>query len=151
MNDTGWKWFSGTNDESFAHGLFDTREEVIQAAQDDACGEFQDADDTWKVGVHLVEARQDPLRLGEWIDVERMLERAEEDLGESDRVCYEFDDDPPYFESTREQQADLKTRIKRACDEWQAAHNLVFTVRTFSASRNNDFVIVPHPNDKAST
>lgn len=151
MTDAGWKWFSGTNEEYFAHGPFDTREEAIQAAQEDACGEFQDDDGTWKVGVHLVEARQDPLRLADWIDVQRMMECAEEDLGESDRVCYEFDDDPPYFESTREQQADLERRIKLACDEWQAAHGLTFTVRTFSASRNHDHVVVPHPNNEAAT
>lgn len=131
---------------SGTHGPCATRDEAIEDARLDACGEFQDEDGTWKVGVHVVEARQDPLRLADWIDVERMLECAEDQLAESDRVSYEHDDGP-WFEATKEQEADIVKRIERACDEWQAAHGLVFTCRTFSASRNHESVVVPHPND----
>lgn len=143
----GWAWWSGHDEEWMNCGPCDTREEAIEEARQDACGEFQDeADGKWKVSVYVVEARQDPLRLADWIETDRLLERAEESLYDSDRVSGEHDDGP-WFECTKEQEADLAARIKRACDEWQEAHGLVFTSQTFSASRNHDHVVVPHPND----
>jgi hypothetical protein len=145
-----WKWYSGNNEEYFSLGPFDTRQEAIDAAQDDAGGEFQDDDgSTWKVGVHIVEARKESLRLSQWIDVERMVENADEDVGESDRSS-EYDV-PPYFKFTKEQYADLVRRLKAACDEWQSAYGLTFNTHTFSAMRNADYVVVPHPyNEEAS-
>lgn len=145
-SDTGWAWWSGTDEEWMSFGPCATREDAIEEARQDACGEFEDVDGTWRVAVHVVEARQDPLRLANWIDVERMLEHAEDSLGESDRVGSEYDEGP-WFEATKEQERDLVDRIMRACDEWQASHGLVFKCSTFSASRNHDHVVVPHPDD----
>lgn len=143
MSSTGWKWWAGTNEEIMTYGPRDTREDAIREAQEDRMGEFQDEDGTWKIGCHVVEARQDPLRLADWIDVDRLLERAEESLADSDRVGAEGDEGP-WFECTPEHERDLAERIARACDEWQAAHGLVFTCQTFSASRNAEYVVVPH-------
>lgn len=143
----GWKWFAGTNDEYFSIGPHETRDEAIETARQDACGEFQDEDGVWKVGVHVVEARQDPLRLSIFIDVDHMLERAEEDVSESEFVNYDYGDDGPFFSATQDQEADLAARIKRVCDEWQDAHGLAYVPRAFSASRNHDYVVVRHPND----
>lgn len=149
--DNGWKWFAGGNDEYFSIGPCDTRDEAIAEATQDCSGEFQDeADGKWKVGIHLVEARQDPLRLSRFVDVERMLERAEEDVSESDMVNYDFGDDGPFFKATPVQENDLEARIKKACDEWQDAHSIAYKPHTFSASRNHDYVVVPHPNDRAA-
>jgi hypothetical protein len=149
MENGEWKWWSGHDEENFALGPFDTRQEAIDAAQHDACGEFQDVDDVWKVGVHLVEARKDPLRLADFIDVEGMLERAEESVSDSDRAS-EYDD-PPYFEITPAQESALTERIKTICDEWQAQFGIRPETYTFSAMRNSEYVVVPHPNDKASS
>ncbi|EKS29279.1 hypothetical protein [Afipia felis] len=147
MGDTGWKWWAGTNDEVMTYGPHDTREDAIREAQEDRIGEFQEDDGTWKIGCHVVEARQDPLRLADWIDTDRLLERAEESLADSDRVGCDGDEGP-WFACTPEQDRDLAERIKRACDEWQAQHGLVFTCRTFSASRNAEYVVVPHLGDE---
>ncbi|SKA19964.1 hypothetical protein [Consotaella salsifontis] len=145
MANDGWNWWAGYDEETMLWGPFDTKEEAVNAGREDAGGEFQDADGVWKVGVHVVEARNDPLRLADWIDVECLIERAEEDLSESDRTGYEGDEGP-YFECSHEQEVDLASRIKAACDEWQAAHGLVFTCRTSSAMRNDEYVVVSHPN-----
>lgn len=143
MSNTGWKWWTGTNDEIMTYGPHDTREDAIREAQEDRIGEFQDKDGTWKIGCHVVEACQDPLRLADWIDADRLLELAEDRLSDSDRVAAD-EDRGPFFECTPEQEKDLAERIARGCDEWQAEHGLVFTCRTFSAMRNAEYVVVPH-------
>jgi len=75
-----------------------------------------------------------------------MLETAEDNIADSDRVNYEYGDEGPFFGCTPEQERDLEERIKRACDEWQEEHGLVFKSNTFSASRNREYVVVAHPN-----
>lgn len=143
-----WGWWAGYNEEYCTVGPCDSREEVIAAAQEEAMNEFQDADGVWKLSFFICEAEQRPLRLADWIEADRLLERAEEVLSDSDRVGCEGDDGP-WFEATVEQEADFRKRIAAACDEWQAAHGLVFTCMTFSNSRNHEHVVCPHPLDKA--
>lgn len=140
--DNGWRWWGGYEEEWCVYGPFLTRDEVIAAAQKDRLGEFQAEDGTWMTGIYICEARQDPLRLADWIDAEELLERADDNLVDSDRTGAECDDGP-WFEATPEQQRDLVERVKRACDEWQAAHSLVFTSKTFSASRKHEHLVVP--------
>lgn len=146
MNDDGWKWWAGTNDEIMTYGPHDTRDDAIREAQEDRMGEFQDECGTWKIGCHVVEARQDSLRLADWIDADRLLERAEESLADSDRISCDGDDGP-WFACTPEQEKDLSDRIARACDDWQAGHGLKFSCMTFSAMRNAEYVVVPYPED----
>lgn len=144
-----WKWWAGTNEEWMQIGPCDTREQAIAEAQYDASGEFTDDEDgRWKVGFHVVEARQDPLRLADWIGLPNLLERADESLVDSDRVSCEYDDGP-WFEATPAQEADLIERIRQACDDWQTAHGLTFKTQTFSDSRNAEYVVVPHPDGDA--
>lgn len=140
-----WQWWGGAHEEVCTYGPCDTKEEIIAEAVADGIGEFQAEDGSWKLGVHVCEARKDPLRLCDWIgDADELLERAEESLGDSDRASEH--DDPPYFDCTKDQQADLENRIKAACNDWQTAHGLVFTTWTFSASRNHEYVVVDHPS-----
>jgi hypothetical protein len=141
-----WKWWGGTNQEVCTWGPCDTREQAIAEGIEDGCGEFQDETGKWKIGFHIVEARNDPLRLSDWIDTEAALERAGESVGDSDRASE--NDDGDYFGATREQQADLEKRIKAACDDWQTANGLVFETWTFSSSRNNEYVVVDAPDDR---
>ncbi|WP_353429219.1 hypothetical protein [Paracoccus denitrificans] len=142
--DVPWQWYSGRNDENFSFGPCDTREEAIRLAVEDGMCEERSADDpeVWENHIHLVEAQSAPLRLADWIGTDTLLERADEAVADSDRICHEHGDGP-WFEATPEQEADLAARLCRACDEWQAAHGLTFTCRTFSATRNAEFVIVP--------
>jgi hypothetical protein len=143
-----WGWWAGYNEEYCTIGPCGSREEVIAAATAEAMGEFQTADGDWKLGFWICEAEQRPLRLADWIEVDRLLERAEEVLSDSDRVGCEGDDGP-WFEVTVAQEADLHKRIAATCDEWQAAHGLVFTCKAFSASRHHTHVVCAHPLDKA--
>lgn len=139
-----YKWYGGYNDEECQYGPYSAKEEVISEAVDDRMGEFQDEDGKWKIGVHICEARNEPLRLADWVESDRLLERADEDVYESDRVSGDYDDGI-VFKCTPEQERDLQQRIKAACDEWQAAHGLVFTVRTFSHTRSHEYVVVDAP------
>lgn len=145
-----WQWWAGSDEEWCTVGPEDTREAIIQAATNDRLGEFEHEGGGWNLSFHIVEARQDPLRFADWIEAERLLERAEEGMADSDRVSSEYDDGP-WFECTPEQEKDLEERVKRACDEWQAAHRLVFSCATFSHTRNKENVLVELPDDRATT
>lgn len=135
-----WQWFAGDCGEWFAVGPEDTREAIIQAATNDSLGEYED-DGVWKLQFHIVEARKEPLRIADWIDADDIFDRAEDNLADSDRVGSESDEGP-WFECSKEQKADLRNRIKQACDEWQVAHGLVFNCATFSQTRNEESVVV---------
>lgn len=143
MSELKWEWWAGTNEEEFRYGPHNSREDAISEAQSDASGEFQDNDGVWKVGVHIVEACNPPLLLSRYFRTDDILERAEETLSDSDRVGAEGDEGP-WFECTVAQDRDLQDRVRRAIDEWQAAHGLVFTCRTFAGMRNDEYVVVPH-------
>jgi len=139
-----WQWWAGDDEEWLTVGPEDTKDAIIQAATDDCIGEFQDDAGEWKLGFYIIEARQDPLRLADWIDADIILERAEDRISDSDRVSGEYDYGP-WFACTPEQEKDFEERIKRTCDEWQAAHALVFPCQTFSHTRNQEHVVAPHP------
>ena len=147
---SAWQWWAGSDEEWCTVGPEDTREAIIQAATNDSLGEFEREGGGWNLGFYIVEARQDPLRLADWVEADRLLERAEEGMADSDRVSSEYDDGP-WFECTPEQEKDLEERVKRACDEWQAEHRLVFSCATFSHTRNREHVVVELPDDRATT
>lgn len=141
-----WQWWGGTNEEVCIYGPCASKEDVVAEAVSDGIGEFQAEDGSWKIGVHVCEARKDPLRLADWIaDADDILDRADERVSDSDRAS-EYDNDG-FFECSKEQMADLDRRLKAACDDWQAAHGLVFKTWTFSASRKHEYVVADHPND----
>jgi len=123
-----WKWWAGPDEEWFEVGPCETREQAFDEAKDYFEGE----------GFHIIEARNPPLRLSEWADIKNILEHAEDNLEDSDRT--NENDNGPWFEATKAQRADLADRIKRACDEWQDAHGLVFTTTTFAEARNAEYI-----------
>lgn len=106
-------------------GNHKTREEAIEHGRIEYDGE----------PFYVVEANNPPLRLSDWVDVDDVLDRAEDAVADSDRVCYEFDE-PPYFEMLAEQKKDLEKRLTKAIDEWQDAHGLKFRVYTFDFMSN---------------
>ena len=138
-----WQWWAGSSaDDYMTIGPCATREQAIDEAVNDGFGEWLDESKdppAWKNTFHVCECRQDPLRLADWIDADWILERAEESLADSDRVSCEFDDGP-WFECTPEQEDDLKSALRKACDDWQVRHNLRFHSPTFSHSRNHEDV-----------
>lgn len=139
-----WQWWAGGSEEWFTVGPEASRDDVIEAARNDCLGETDDGGD-WHLSFHIVEARQDGLRLADWIGCDRMLEYAEDSVADSDRSSSEYDDGP-YFDVSPDVEKDLVDRIRRTCDQWQTDHSLVFTCRTFSHTRNSEHVVVDHPD-----
>ena len=134
-----WQWWAGRDDEWCTVGPEPTRDAVIDAAVADGAGEVQDDNGNWMHKFHIMEARQDPLRLSDWIGLNWLLERANESLADSDRVSCE-NDDGPWFDATPEQEKELCDRIRRVCDAWQMEHGLKFHSTTFSHARNSEYV-----------
>lgn len=145
----GWRWYSGRDGEIYQFGPYDNKAAAVADAQNDACGEFQDDNGVWKVGVHLCEATNPPIRLADWIGANSIIERAEDDLVDSDRVGHDFDDGP-FFSCTPEQEVDLEVALKAACDEWQTRNNLIFKCNTFQNIRNAEYLVVDHPSKETS-
>lgn len=140
-----WQWWAGRDEGWMTVGPCPTREHAIDEMVQDGGGEYLDETQdppVWMNSFTVVEARQDPLRLADWIGADWILERADEALCDSDRVSCE-NDDGPWFEATKEQEADLIGRLRAACDEWQVSNGLKFHSTTFSHSRNHETVKTP--------
>ncbi|MFG1331226.1 hypothetical protein V5F41_08215 [Xanthobacter autotrophicus] len=147
-NQNYWGWWAGQDEEVCTIGPCGSRDEVIAEAKAERLGEFQDDEDVWKLKFHICEAEKAPLRLSDWIDFDDLMDRAEEAMSDSDRVGCDGDEGP-WFDATKEQQADLEKRIHAACNEWQTDHGLVFTCMTFSSIRHDEQVVCSHPLDDA--
>lgn len=141
--ENGWQWWASADEEFYRVGPCDTKEQVIACAVDEELG-YHEKEDTASCRFYVTEARQDLLRIADWIDAEGIVERAEDAIYDSDRACSEFDDGP-IFDMTPDQEKDLIARIRKACDEWQDAHRLRFQVNTFSAMRNKEAVTITLP------
>lgn len=137
----GWAWWAGRGEWKTV-GPCATREQAINEAVDSEAGHFEWVIEPtrYALAFEVCEAKNDPLRIADWI-ADDLLEYAEDQIWNSDRASSEYDDGP-VFDCSPEQAADLKERIARACDEWQAAHGLVFTCNTFSDVRNAENVRV---------
>lgn len=144
-----WQWWAGISDEYLTVGPCPTREAVIAAAMDERLGEIE-VDGNWFCYFNICEARQDPLRLADYIDVESMVERADEAVSESDRIIYEHDEGP-FFDPPQAQLIDLEAKIKAACDAWQVEHGLRYVPNTFSDVRSEEAMrIMVKPLDNPS-
>lgn len=139
-----WGWYHSADEEQMSAGPFASREEAIADGKGYGYASFpsEGENPVDLVSFHIQEAANDPLRLADWIGADRLIERADEEVSESDRVSSDWDDGA-FFECTAGQEEDLQERIRRACDEWQAAHGLIFTCHTFSRWRNGEVVTVP--------
>lgn len=127
---TKWYWARFDDTECWSGGV-PTRDDAVR----DGRSEFDD-----DVGFYITKASNPPVMLADWIgDADDLLTRAEESIMDSDRVSHEHDESG-IFAATPEQIADLSARIRAACNEWQASHGLVFTVRTFAWMSQPDYV-----------
>lgn len=126
------KWYWARYDDSEAwHGGVQTRDDAVREGRADF-----DLDD----GFYIVEASNPPVMLADWIgDGDDLIDRAHDQLFDSDRISSEHDDGD-IFTVTPEQVADLTARIRAACNDWQAAHGLVFTVRSFASMEVAEYV-----------
>ena len=111
-----WYYANFQDSEVWSGGL-ETRDEAIDAGRD----EYDD-------GFFVVEATNPPVRISDWIETHRVIERANDSIMDSDRVT--IDEECP-FQVSPEQEADLCNRVKLACDQWQEAHGLTFEVQSF--------------------
>ena len=123
-----WHWYQARFEEGSYSGPHATREDAIAEGRDECDGD----------GFHIAEATNPPIRLADWIGADYMLERADESVFDNDRASNEWDD--VIFSATKEQEADLVVRIRTACDEWQAAHGLIFHCCSFEGMRNHEFI-----------
>lgn len=141
-----WLWWGGNDEEFYTYGGYAFKEAVIEEALHDKSGEFQDENGVWKIELHICEARQDPLRFADWLDIDQIIDWAEGSLADSDRVSTEHDDGTQ-FDLNEAQKEDLEARIHEACDAWQVAHGLIFNTNTFSKIRNHEYLVLDHPDD----
>jgi len=135
-----WTWWASSGGELYTTGPCDTREQVIQEMCDSGMGEtFNDT----KIAhsFEIAETLNNPLMLRDYIRANTLLEEADERVYDNDRVCHEYDED--VFTVTPAQGQDLQDRIKKACDDWQEANALVFTVRTFESMRSMETINIP--------
>lgn len=112
-----WKWYSGSNEETFEYGPFDTREQAIAELD----GE----------GGYVIMARKVPLRLSGYFDADTLLENAEDAAHDA---CNE--DGDPVFDIDSDHKADLEARVRAAIEVWQYAHNLTFVPWAFTGTKN---------------
>ncbi|AXQ93173.1 hypothetical protein LV780_04710 [Cereibacter azotoformans] len=124
----GWGWYAGSDGENYHTGPLASRDHAVAALYGEAG--------------YIIEARQDLLPLSHYVDAEDILDRADECADDM-----KGDGCEPIFEATPEQVADLDARLKRSCDEWQAAHGLRFKPCAFTASRNEAWIEAIDPID----
>ena len=122
MSDNNWKWYSGSNDEVFYNGPFDTRERAV--AELDGYGGF------------VIEARKDDLQLSSHFHIGVLLDAAEDDV-----VDLSDEDGSPIFDVSSDQEADLQARVRATIDAWQDAHGLKFVPWRFTEQRNLERVL----------
>lgn len=139
FREDGWGWFASEDGEDYEIGPFETREAAIAEAVSAGLG----AGDAGACQFFVTEARQDPVRLASWIDVDLVIDGAEERAFDCGVVGE--GGEGALSRCTNAQKADLEARLKAACDAWQVTHGLVFRPDVFSASRNEQRILVPPP------
>jgi hypothetical protein len=133
-----WQWWVGENEDRYSTGPCATREEAIAEALDNDVG-FEESADGSINRLHLCEALMlPPSRLADYLDLVNIIERADEKADDAGLI--DPDGDQNFFNSSENQFEDLRCRLKRACDEWQQAHGLVFQSLLFKKARNAEFV-----------
>ena len=133
-----WQWWAGENEDRYSTGPCATREEAIAEALDNDVG-FEESADGSINRLHLCEALMlPPSRLADYLDLVNIIERADEKADDAGLI--DPDGDQNFFNSSEDQFEDLRCRLKRACDEWQQAHGLVFQSLLFKKARNAEFV-----------
>lgn len=133
---TDFKWYAGSNGEYYEVGPCESKDEAINEA---LASEYYEEVDDGMVQIHVCEASKYAPYLADWIDFENLLEGAEDNIAQSDRVS-EWDDDL-IFDLTSDQIASLQLAIHK----WQDESGIGFRVNTFGQVRNEEVVEYPIP------
>jgi hypothetical protein len=121
-----WKWYYSLDDDFF-QGPFETKSEALSEL---------DGSHGW-----IMEAYKVPLMLSDCIGIDDVFDTAEES-------AYDLSNEGEnLFDVTPQQSADLKKRLKKACDDWQSDHSLVFVPWIFSHTRNRHEVNILEAQD----
>lgn len=115
MNEIPYKWYVSYDEESYSY-CFNTRQEAIDFANE----EYEIGDRAF-----VIEARLNQIKLSSRIDMNRILEDAEESLEDvvgEDGVIFYINDDQ--FKS-------LQTAVEKAIDGWEKENELVFMEQIF--------------------
>ncbi|PTV94993.1 hypothetical protein C8J27_106263 [Rhodobacter aestuarii] len=141
-----WHWYASTDGETYPIGPCTSREAVLTAAVGHDSFEAPSGD-TPVATIYVIEARRRDLRIADFIATEQVLELIEE--APPNFLDLHEDDEGPFFDATEVQRADLLARLRQTCDDWQAAHGLTFTTRTFAEVRHAERLqIAPSPGNE---
>lgn len=99
-------WYTSNDEEHWAAGPFETREEAEEVA---------------KGHEHrlITQATKGPVRVSSQFDVEEFIEAANEALYDMGN-----EDGDPIIDLSMEASNDLRVRVRAAIDEWQVAHQI---------------------------
>lgn len=117
MTNKIWKWYSGSNEEEFHHGPFETREEAVEALE--GCRGF------------VIEAKKQQLQLSEHFNARDFIDLAEDNVYDLSNENGDI-----IFDISNTDATVLQTVVRKAIDQWQRKRNLVFQPWVFSQSRN---------------
>lgn len=123
---TDWKWWSGSNDEFYTNGPFDTREEAIEELDGQ--------------GGYIVEAVRDKVQFS----AKRLIDQ--QYFEEDDYFSYEHGEPDRVGEKELIAQADME--LQAALDVWLDKWRYTFvTPEIFANSRNHESVPVDYSSD----
>lgn len=123
-DETGWMWWVGKEEDRF-HTACNSRDEAVYIATEEQEGGW------------IVEAKQPTnIQLSTYFIADDFLDAANEMACD---LC-DPEGDTGVFDPREEPKRGLETAVRAAIDAWQAQHNLVFTVWTFSAQRNLQYI-----------
>lgn len=127
-------WYASSDGELFTVGPYGDKQDAINEAVSDELG--------WNEGAchfTIAYAKEQVARVSSRFDADRFIEDAE------DHYCEYGDPDgnQAMIEPTREQIADLETRVRKAIDDWQVVNGLRFKLWAFAECSQYEEITVP--------
>ena len=140
---TGFHWYASADAEVYTIKE-DSRDAVIAAATAQQMGKDVDDDGKPALFFYIVEASKFDLRIADFA-----VASSAEDLFaeiEEEAVAWDFanpDGGTEIFHCSDTARQDLLKRLKAACEQWQADHNLSWSSWSFAISRNEETIVIP--------
>lgn len=128
---TEWKWYSGSNEENFEFGPFDTKEDAINEAKSQFGGDYE--------FIHIVEAKINVHRMSEYCRFDDFLEIVCDEFMNSE-MYHEDDDASSIFPCSLEQEKELIEALKLTVDKWQHKHDIKASTYVFTNTRNEETI-----------
>lgn len=134
-----YAWYASANEEDYAIGPCETREEAIEEAISQCLGEYEENGE-YHYSFHVAECQETNIDLANFFDVSDWLERAAEDMDENECGSDMYGKNHPINTISDDQEKDLDACIKAAIREWQKRNNLPLRSYWFSHVRNSEHV-----------